>query len=333
MSLLEVEDLRKLYPVRTRGFWRRGGPAPQVHALDGVSFTIAPAEALGLVGESGCGKSTLAALTARLDDPTSGAIRFDGVDIAAIPARRAARAPWRADLQMVFQDPHDSLNPRWTAAQAIGAPLARLQRFRGLVLDERVAWALKKVHLDPVFANCLPHQLSGGQLARVAIARAIALAPKVLILDEPTSALDVSIQAAILNLLDELRRELGLALLFVSHDINVVRMICQRVLVMHLGRVVEEGPADAVFDRPAHPYTARLAAAVPRLGEAPWHGPLLSGEARSPVDLPSSLCAFAGLCPNASQRCRREKPVPAAVGTGHAAACFHPLRTGGAQAI
>jgi ABC-type glutathione transport system ATPase component len=284
MSLLEVVALRKSYPIHKPGVLGRlrGAQTSQVHALDGVSFAIAPGEALGLVGESGCGKSTLAALAARLDDPSEGAIRFEGVDIAAVPARRAARAPWRAGLQMVFQDPHESLDPRRTVAEAIAAPLKRLKGLRGKALTSRVAWALDRVHLGAAFADRLPHRLSGGQLARAALARAIALEPKLLILDEPTSALDVSIQAAILKLLDELRRDLGLAMLFVSHDLNVVRMVCQRVLVMYLGRIVEEGPAEAVFNRPAHPYTTRLIAAVPRLGaKAPEPGAFPTGEARN----------------------------------------------------
>jgi oligopeptide/dipeptide ABC transporter ATP-binding protein len=329
MSLLEVMELRKLYPVRKPGgLWRLGGAeTSQVHALDGVSFAIAPGEALGLVGESGCGKSTLAALAARLDDPSSGAIRFEGVDIAAVPARRAAHAAWRAGLQMVFQDPQDSLDPRRTVAEAIAAPLKRLKGLNGEALTSRVAWALDRVHLGAAFANRLPHRLSGGQLARAALARAIALEPKLIILDEPTSALDVSTQASILKLLDELRDELGLAMLFVSHDLNVVGMVCQRVLVMHLGRIVEEGSAEAVFNRPAHPYTARLAAAVPRLGaRPPESGAFRKGEALSPVDLSASLCAFEGLCPNASPRCRRERPALEKREEGRAVACFQPLR-------
>ena len=329
MSLLEVVELRKLYPLRKPSVLRRlgGAETPQIHALDGVSFAIGPGEALGLVGESGCGKSTLAALVARLDDPSSGAIRFEGHDIAAVPARRAARAPWRASLQMVFQDPHDSLDPRRTIAEAIAAPLRRLKGLNGDAVASRVAWALDRVHLGAAFADRLPHRLSGGQLARAALARAIALEPKLLILDEPTSALDVSVQAAILKLLDELRRDLGLATLFVSHDLNVVRMICQRVLVMYLGRIVEEGRAEAVFNRPAHPYTARLIAAVPRLdGKARELGAAPTGEARSPIDLRASLCAFEGLCPNASPRCRRERPTLERGDEDRAVACFLPLR-------
>jgi len=324
MSLLEVEDLRKLYPLRGRG--ALFGTRSRIHALDGVSFSISAGEALGLVGESGCGKSTLAALVARLEDPTSGSIRFDGQEISALPARRCARAPWRGQLQMVFQDPYDSLDPRRSVAEAIGAPLRRLEGLSGAGLSARIAWALDRVHLGAGFANRLPHRLSGGQLARVTIARAVALSPKLLILDEPTSALDVSIQATILKLLDELRRDLGLALLFVSHDLNVVRTLCQRALVMQLGRVVEEGPAEAIFDRPAHPYTAALVAAVPKLGVTVTEAPVRRhGETRSPVDLPASLCAYENLCPNASPRCRRERPALEAL-EGRSVACFQPLR-------
>ena len=323
MSLLEVENLCKLYPVRTRGFW---GPAHQIHALDGVSFKLEAGEAVGLVGESGCGKSTLAALIARLADPTSGAIRFGGVDIRAVPARRAARAPWRADLQMAFQDPFDSLDPRRTVGHAIAAPLRRLKGLSGAALEARIAVALERVRLGEDLLGRRPHELSGGQLARAALARALALNPKLLILDEPTSALDVSLQAAILKRLDALRRELGLAMLFISHDLNVVRMVCQRALVMHLGRLVEEGPADALFERPAHPFSAALAAAAPRLGQAVSpSAERVAAEPPSAIDLPPGSCAYAPLCPRASARCRVERPERIVIGEGRAVACFHPM--------
>jgi oligopeptide/dipeptide ABC transporter ATP-binding protein len=324
MSLLEVETLKKLYPVRDGRLW---GTARRLHALDGVSFVVESGEAVGLVGESGCGKSTLAALVARLVDPSSGAIRFEGVDIAAVPARRAARAPWRADLQMAFQDPFDSLDPRRTISHAIAAPLLRLKGLTGVALEARLAMALERVQLGSDLLDRRPHELSGGQLARAGLARALALEPKLLILDEPTSALDVSLQAAILKRLHALRRELGLAMLFVSHDLNVVRMVCQRALVMHLGRLVEEGPADALFERPAHPYTAALAAAAPRLGQAARpRADRVAAEPPSAIDLPAASCAYASLCPRAQARCRVERPERTIIGEGRAVACFHPLR-------
>jgi len=264
--LLEVRHLRKGFalPASARGLalpWRR--PRPQVLAVDDVGFDIRRGEALGLVGESGSGKSTTASLVARLADADGGEILFDGDDIASVPARSAARAPWRARIQMVFQDPGDSLDPRANAFEAIAAPLRRLEALRGVELRRRVLRAAERAQLPQSLLGHFPHQLSGGQAARVGIARAIALAPALLILDEPTSALDVSIQVGILQLLDELRRESGMAYLFVSHDLQVVRLLCQRVLVMHRGRVVERGDTAQVLDHPAHPYTAALAAAVP----------------------------------------------------------------------
>jgi oligopeptide/dipeptide ABC transporter ATP-binding protein len=329
MRLLEVRDLRKLFPAgRSSGSLLRRGSPSFLHALDGVSFTLAPGEALGVVGESGCGKSTLAGLVARLADATSGTILFEGVDIGAVPAARAGRAAWRSRIQMVFQDPYDSLDPRRTVRQAVAAPLVRLAGVRGPALEERVQWALDRVHLASDLAGRLPHQLSGGQLARAGIARAIALAPQILILDEATSALDVSIQAAILRLLDELRRDLGLSLLFVSHDLNVVRLLCQRVLVMYLGQVVEEGPAEAVFDRPMHPYTAGLAAAVPTFGIAKSHRPRMTGEPLSPIDPPQHTCRFEGRCFRSASLCRERMPELARLNAEQSAACHYPLTLG-----
>ncbi|GGB28246.1 ABC transporter ATP-binding protein [Tistrella bauzanensis] len=319
-----------------------GRPPQRLHAVDGVDFTLARGQALGLVGESGCGKSTLAAMLARLTDPDRGRILFDGVDLTAVPARRAAHAPWRRRIQMVFQDAGDSLDPRLTAIEAVARPLARLNGLKGAALTRAAAEALDRVYLPASLFGRLPHQLSGGQLARVGLARAIAPGPELLILDEPTSALDVSIQAVILRLIDDLRRELGLACLFVSHDLNVVRMMCGQVLVMYLGRVVEQGPADAVFDHPAHPYTAGLAAAIPRLdGLRHERGtPVarrMTGEPMSPIDPDPDRCRFDPRCPLAVDLCRQRMPVltpQASAPTApdappHLAACHLAGGTGG----
>jgi ABC-type glutathione transport system ATPase component len=240
--LLEVENLHRRFPIgHAPGLAARlAGKAhrPLLHAVDDVSFAVAKGETVGLVGESGCGKSTLARLIARLLDPSEGAIRFAGEPIGAIPARRFGATPWRARIQMVFQDAQDSLNPRFTAFDAIADPLRRLRGLGGGKLVERVDRLAEQTGLPRELLSRFPHQLSGGQKARVGIARAIAVEPELLILDEPTSALDVSVQAVILNLLADLREALGMSYVFVSHDLNVVRLLCDRVVVMYLGRIV-----------------------------------------------------------------------------------------------
>lgn len=257
MSLLTVEDLRTSFPLpRQRG--------TRLQAVDGIGFSLDAGESLALVGESGCGKTTTALLVARLLDPEGGRIRLDGETISDTPARRAAAAPWRRRVQMVFQDPAGSLDPRLTAEAAVAAPLVRLTGLGGGALRTAALEALARVRLEPALAGRRPHELSGGQLARVGIARAIALRPALLILDEATASLDVSTQAAILRLLEDLRRELGLAFLFISHDLGVVRRLCRRVLVMHRGRIVESGETERVFTAPAAPYTQQLLAAIPR---------------------------------------------------------------------
>jgi oligopeptide/dipeptide ABC transporter ATP-binding protein len=295
--LLQVERLRKYFPLA-------GSTGSTLHAVDDVSLVIGRGESVGLVGESGCGKSTLARLLARLHDPTDGRIVFDGAEIGAVPAARFATSAERARIQMVFQDPTDSLNPRFTAADAIGEPLKLLARLRGDALAARVAELAAQVGLPAELLPRYPHQLSGGQKARVGIARALAVRPDLLILDEPTAALDVSVQAVVLQLLDRLRRELGLALIFVSHDLNVVRLLTERVAVMYLGEIVEVGPAEQVFRDPAHPYTRALISAIP--GQGPRIR--LQGEARSPIDPPPNACRFHGRCPDGQDRCGREKP-------------------------
>jgi peptide/nickel transport system ATP-binding protein len=244
----------------------RDGGSRILRAVDGISFAIRPGESLGIVGESGCGKTTTIRMVARLLDVTSGSIRFKGQAIDEISPDRFVRSPLRGDIQMVFQDPTGSLNPRFTAYQSIVDPLCRLAGMRpGGALDDKVTELAVKAGLAPDLLTRFPHQLSGGQKARVGIARAIALEPKLLILDEPTTALDVSVQAVVLNQLAKLREEMGLSFLFVSHNLNVVRLICQRVLVMNAGRVVEEGDVETVLSDPHDSYTRALIDAIPHL--------------------------------------------------------------------
>ena len=252
--LLEVRDLVKTYP----------GKAGPVQAVKGISFVIKSGQSLGLVGESGSGKSTTSEMVVRLQDPTSGNILFDGYDIASTPSGQFMRHAARRDIQMVFQDATDSLNPRGTAASAIAEPLARIDRMQGTKLQTRVSELADLVGLPQPLLSRFPHQLSGGQKARVGIARAIALEPKLLILDEPTAALDVSIQALVLNLLVDLRAQMGMSYLFVSHDLNVVRLLCDEVLVMKQGEIVDRGPTATVMDNPSHPYTRAMIEAAPQ---------------------------------------------------------------------
>jgi peptide/nickel transport system ATP-binding protein len=233
-------------------------------AVDGIGFAVARGESVGLVGESGCGKSTTSMMLMRLIDPTAGSIIFDGQDIAKIPPRQFARSPLRKRIQMVFQDPTDSLNPRYTAARAIADPVLRLGDISGAAkIRARVEDLAELVGLPANLLDRFPHQLSGGQKARVGIARAIALHPDLVILDEPTAALDVSVQAVVLNLLQDLKTTLGMSYLFVSHDLHVVRLLCDRVIVMRQGRIVEEGTAEEVLEAPKADYTRELIAAIP----------------------------------------------------------------------
>jgi peptide/nickel transport system ATP-binding protein len=271
--LLVVDKLVKEYPRKGLGGSRLGKalgrkPAtaePEVfRAVDGISFTVHRGESVGLVGESGCGKSTTSTMVMRLIDKSDGVINFDGQDIGAIPAKKFARLPLRKRIQMVFQDPTDSLNPRFTAARAIADPILRLGETRGSrAVRARCEELAQQVGLPVELLDRFPHQLSGGQKARVGIARAIALNPDLVILDEPTAALDVSVQAVVLNLLQDLKEQLGMSYLFVSHDLNVVRLLCDRVIVMQSGRIVEEGPTERVLFAPEAQYTRDLLAAIP----------------------------------------------------------------------
>ena len=268
--LLRVENLVKEYPrkstasllerIKMRG---KNEPPPPFRAVDGISFDVMRGETLGLVGESGCGKSTTSMMLMRLLDPTSGRIVFDGADLATIPARDFARNPFRRRIQMVFQDPTDSLNPRYTAARAIADPLLRAGDIARGDIRARCEELSRLVGLPLEFLDRLPHQLSGGQKARVGIARALALNPDLVVLDEPTAALDVSVQAIVLNLLQDLKERLGISYLFVSHDLHVVRLLCDRVIVMRAGQIVEQGPTQKVLEAPAAEYTRELIAAIP----------------------------------------------------------------------
>lgn len=316
--LLETAGLKKHYPT-AHG---------TLHAVDGVDLTLRAGESLGLVGESGCGKSTLVRLAARLIDPTAGTILFEGGDITAVPLRRFVGDPRRAQIQVVFQDPTESLNPSLTVFGAIADPVRRLGAAGSHdAVAKRVHEAISMVGLPQELAGRLPHQLSGGQRARVGIARAIALRPSLLILDEPTSALDVSVQAVILRLLAELRARLGIGYLFVSHDLHVVRLLCDRIAVMYLGKIVEEAPSADLFRSPRHPYTRALLAAIPnpaRRDRAPHR---LEGTASSPIDPPEDECRFRGRCAQQDRQCAVAMPALRAIGAEHSVACHFADRT------
>jgi len=329
---LEVTDLRKLYPVgaaRGRSLIKRFfGPQHMLHAVDGISFSIEQGESVGLVGESGCGKSTVVRLISRLIDPTSGTILFRGHKIDDIPARRFSASPYRRDIQIVFQDPTGSLNPRYTARATIADPLRRLMRMRSRRdVNRRVSEIAEMVGLPIELLSRFPHQLSGGQRARVGIGRAIAVEPSLLILDEPTSSLDVSVQAIILHLLADLRRRLKISFLFVSHDLNVVRLLCDRIVVMYLGRIVEIGCARDVLSAPGHPYSKALVSAIPSGIQTNTTRGHLTGEARSPVDPEPNICRFFGRCPQGSDRCMREEPVLRPVNADRLVACHFASET------
>ncbi len=323
--VLDIRSLTKHFPVNRgeRHFWVRARQS-WLHAVDSVDFSIGPGETVGLVGEFGCGKSTLVRLVARLLDPSGGSIEFDGEEIGEIPARHFAHLPQRSGIQMVFQDAGESLNPRFTAFQAIADPLRRLSRRRGAELAARVREAAGLAGLPDELLGRFPHQLSGGQKARVGIARAVALEPRLLILDEPTAALDVSVQVVILQLLETLKRRLGMSYLFVSHDLNVVRLLCDHVLVMYLGKIIESGPVEAVFDNPAHPYTKALVAAIPSLDQRGIKRLRLSGEPRSPIDPDPATCRFYGRCPKNQSNCATLMPELRPFTASRSVACHYP---------
>ena len=314
--LLEARALSKLYPVKGAA---RGA---RLHALDIVDLTISNGESVGLVGESGCGKSTMVRLLARLIEPTDGQILLAGEDLTAVSPSRFVTRPSRRRIQVVFQDATESLNPSFRVSQSIADPLKRLLRLRnGREIADRVRRTAALVGLPEELLGRYPHQLSGGQRARVGIARAIAVEPSLLILDEPTSALDVSVQAVILRLLADLRDRLGMSYLFVSHDLNVVRLLCSRVVVMYLGKVIEVAPTEALFTAPRHPYTRALVAAIPDPARRGETRPLLDGSPKSPIDPDPKVCRFYGRCPDGTDLCRRSMPRLRPVRPDHAVAC------------
>jgi oligopeptide/dipeptide ABC transporter ATP-binding protein len=325
-NLLDVQHLTKHYSLDSSPL-RRLLPGRQkrvLRAVDGVGFTMAPTETLGLVGESGCGKTTTGRLILRAIEPTSGRILFNGQDLTALHGK--ALQPFRRQAQIVFQDPYASLNPRLTVAQIIGEPMGVHGLASKETLPDAVNAVLELVGLSPEHGQRYPHELSGGQRQRVGIARALGVRPQLIVADEAVSALDVSVRAQILNLLVDLRERLGLAYLFISHDLGVVRFISHRVAVMYLGKLVEIGPAATLFARPLHPYTQALLAAVPTIGDGSTSmfdhtGRLLAGELPNPVEVPPG-CRFYDRCPHRMARCRDSAPELQVVDTGQAVACY-----------
>jgi peptide/nickel transport system ATP-binding protein len=327
-TVLDVRELRKFYPIH-RGLL--GRLAGHVRAVDDVSFTIDRGETLSLVGESGCGKTTTSRCILRAIAPTAGEIRFrteTGAEVDVAPLRRKELRPLRRQMQMIFQDPFSSLNPRMTIAEIIGEPLLVNGMTDTRARNARVAELLELVHLPAAYLNRFPHAFSGGQRQRIGIARALALSPSLIVADEPVSALDVSLQAQIVNLMLELQDRLGIAYLFVAHDLSVVKHVSHRVAVMYVGRIVEIAPTAALFAAPRHPYTEALLSAVPvpdprRRAQRI----VLEGDVADPSDPPPG-CAFHPRCRYAVERCRRETPMLTVVASGHAVRCLRASELG-----
>ena len=316
--LVRVQDLKMHFPIY-RGILKR--QVGEVKAVDGISFDVFEGETLGLVGESGCGKSTVGRCVLRLYEVTDGSIEIDGEDIAHLsgPELRAKRP----EMQMIFQDPQASLNPRMTVGSIISEPLDEHEKMTKAEKRERVGELMDSVGLARRFADRYPHEFSGGQRQRIGIARALALNPKFIVCDEPIAALDVSIQAQVVNLLEDLQEKLGLTYLFISHDLSMVRHLATRVAVMYLGRLVELGPAETLYMTPKHPYTQALLSAVPHPDPAQAGNIdriILEGDVPSPSNPPPG-CAFSTRCPRVQAKCKLDSPEWREIGEGHFAAC------------
>ncbi len=320
--LVTVGDLKVWFPVATGLIQRNAG---YVHAVDGVDLEIKAGETLGLVGESGCGKSTLGRTIIRLVEPTGGSIKFKGEDITHV--RGGKLRALRREMAMIFQDPYASLDPRQTVGDIVGEPIDVHGLAKGKQRQERIRELLRVVGMNPRYADRYPHEFSGGQRQRIGIARALAVEPQFIVCDEPISALDVSIQAQIINLLENLQSKFKLTYLFIAHDLSVVKHISNRIAVMYLGKVMEVAPAGPLYKRPRHPYTGSLLSAIPIPDPAVELGRervLLKGDVASPVDPPSG-CRFRTRCPRAKPHCAEEIPPLETFGQEHLAACFYPL--------
>ena len=321
-ALVEVRNLKKHFPIRKGILSRIAG---QVQAVDGISFTIAKGEILGLVGESGCGKTTAGRLIVKLIEPTAGEILFEGQDIA--PVVGGALRAMRRNMQIIFQDPYASLNPRMTVGEIIGEPLHIHGIAHGKEIAERVTHLLQTVGMEPFYGTRYPHEFSGGQRQRIGIARALALNPKLIVCDEPVSALDVSIQAQVINLLEDLQAQFKLTYLFIAHDLSVVKHISNRVAVMYLGKIVETAPTQDLFRQPLHPYTEALLSAVPIPDPTIERKQIvLKGDVPSPINPPSG-CHFRTRCPYAEGICSAEEPPLLELSPSHWVACHVVARS------